>query len=174
MLQFVKDLHISFISSTETAMGEIISVLSHYHRKIMRIFEPTFIEIIHHIDTTFWASSRKLIGEIEWNIPNFEALTIVAGYCRGDLTNFWFVADFIYARKTELMNSPYLLRSSNFTQQLDAIYKDLLRNDFMTNVKKYFSLLMNVVYEYYLAQIPYSEWIMKLQFLTRSMILIVD
>lgn len=62
-LQFVKDLHISFISSTESVMNELMSVLSHYWRKILLVFEPTFIEIIHHIDSTFWASTRKLVGK---------------------------------------------------------------------------------------------------------------
>lgn len=28
------------------------------------VLEPTFIEIIHHIDSTFWASSKNLIGNI--------------------------------------------------------------------------------------------------------------
>ncbi|XP_065216942.1 uncharacterized protein Apoltp isoform X2 [Planococcus citri] len=123
---FVKDLHISFVSSTESVINELISVLTHYWSKILLIFEPTFIEIIHHIDSTFWSSTRKLV-------------------------------DFIYARKDDFMNSPYILKSTNLTQKLDSIYKDFSKNDFITNVKKYVGVMFDAVYEYYFSQIPFRD-----------------
>lgn len=63
-VQFVKDLHISFVSGIESIIEEIVTVLTHYQKKILMVLEPTFIEIIHHIDSTFWASSKNLIGNI--------------------------------------------------------------------------------------------------------------
>lgn len=115
------------------------------------IFEPTFIEIIHHIDSTFWASTRKLIGTI-WYLP-------IRLLCSSKhRVIFEFLTDFIYARKDELLNSPYVLRSANFTQKLDAIYKDFSKNDIVTNMKKYIGVIFDAVYEYYFSQIPFRKF----------------
>lgn len=64
--------------------------------------------------------------------------------------------DFIYAKKNDLINSPNFLRSANFTQKLDEIYKDFSKNDIVTNVKKYLGVLYDTIYEYYISNIPYS------------------
>ena len=65
------------------------------------------------------------------------------------------IADFLYTKKNDL--SPYLLRNANVTRRLDLLYKDLIRNDLFTNLKKYSALFFDVVYEYYVAEVPYSK-----------------
>lgn len=44
------------------------------------------------------------------------------------------------------------------TQKLDAIYKDFTKNDIVTNVKKYFGVIWDAVYEYYFSQIPFRKY----------------
>lgn len=48
--------------STESAVNEMLETLSSYRKKILNLFEPTFIEIVHHIDTTLWTSTKNLVG----------------------------------------------------------------------------------------------------------------
>lgn len=67
------------------------------------------------------------------------------------------VLDFLYDRKQELIMSPYFDRFTNFTHDIDKIYRDIKANDIVTNVYKYSGLLIEFVKERYFAFVPFGK-----------------
>lgn len=55
------------------------------------------------------------------------------------------------------MQSPYYAQTQNMTQDLDKFYKDLMQNDFLTNLKKYSTMLYNLFMARYYPLIPFGE-----------------
>ncbi|XP_060856834.1 uncharacterized protein LOC132934536 [Metopolophium dirhodum] len=66
------------------------------------------------------------------------------------------VIQFLYARQQELMQSPYYAHTQNMTQDLDKFYKDLMQNDLFTNLKKYCTILYDVIKTKYYPLIPFA------------------
>ncbi|KAI4503203.1 hypothetical protein M0802_001425 [Mischocyttarus mexicanus] len=67
------------------------------------------------------------------------------------------VVDFLYNRKNEIISSPYFDRFSNFTQDIDKLYKDIKKNDIITNIDKYFGLVIQFLKERYFALVPFGK-----------------
>jgi len=65
--------------------------------------------------------------------------------------------DFLYDRKKEIITSPYFDRFTNFTQDIDKIYRDIKANDIVTNVYKYSSLMIQFIKERYFAFVPFGK-----------------
>lgn len=65
--------------------------------------------------------------------------------------------DFFYDRKKELITSPYFDRFTNFTHDVDKIYRDIKANDIVTNVHKYSGLMIQFVKERYFAFVPFGK-----------------
>jgi len=66
--------------------------------------------------------------------------------------------EFLYARQQELMQSPYYAHTQNITQDLDRFYKDLMQNDLFTNLKKYCTILYDVIKTKYYPLIPFGKY----------------
>ncbi|XP_025406452.1 uncharacterized protein LOC112680523 [Sipha flava] len=73
------------------------------------------------------------------------------------------VIQFLYARQQELMLSPYYTQTQNMTQDLDKFYKDLMHNDVLTNLKKYTTMLYDVIKTRYYPLIPFATEINALR-----------
>ncbi|XP_015599666.1 uncharacterized protein LOC107269849 [Cephus cinctus] len=67
------------------------------------------------------------------------------------------ILDFLYDRRNELMTSPYFDRFTNFTQDVDKIYKDIKANDIVTNIHKYSSILIQFLTERYFTVVPFGK-----------------
>lgn len=67
------------------------------------------------------------------------------------------VLDFLYDRKNELMTSPYFDRFTNFTQDVDKIYKDIKAHDIVTNVRKYSGIIIQFIKERYFTMVPFGK-----------------
>lgn len=65
--------------------------------------------------------------------------------------------DFFYKRTNELVESPYFNKVSNFTQDLDKFYQDLMQNDLPTNIKTYADTLWNFLKDRYFKLVPFSN-----------------
>lgn len=68
-----------------------------------------------------------------------------------------FHLDFLYVRTNEIVELPYFTKFSNFTQDIDYIYKDITGNDIFTNIYKYSSKIWNFLCEKYFRLIPFSK-----------------
>lgn len=67
------------------------------------------------------------------------------------------IFDFLYARTNEIVDSPYFHKVSNFTQDLDRLYRDIMANDMLTNVRKYSALAWQFVKEKYFVLVPFGK-----------------
>lgn len=65
--------------------------------------------------------------------------------------------DFLYDRKQELITSPYFDRFTNFTHDIDKVYRDIKANDIVTSVHKYSGLMIQFVKERYFAFVPFGK-----------------
>jgi len=65
--------------------------------------------------------------------------------------------DFLYNRKKEIITSPYFDRLTNFTHDIDKVYRDIKANDIVTNVHKYSGLMIQFVKERYFAFVPFGK-----------------
>jgi len=74
------------------------------------------------------------------------------------LIRIYDTTEFLYARQQELMQSPYYAHTQNMTQDLDKFYKDLMQNDLFTNLKKYCTILYDVIKSKYYPLIPFGEY----------------
>lgn len=59
------------------------------------------------------------------------------------------------------MQSPYYAHTQNMTQDLDKVYQDLMHNDFLTNLKKYSSMLFEVIKTRYYPLIPFGKCLVE-------------
>ncbi|XP_025074116.1 uncharacterized protein LOC105427375 [Pogonomyrmex barbatus] len=65
--------------------------------------------------------------------------------------------DFLYDRKKEIITSPYFDRFTNFTHDIDKVYRDIKANDIVTNVYKYSGVVIQFVKERYFAFVPFGK-----------------
>lgn len=67
------------------------------------------------------------------------------------------VLDFMYNRRNDLIASPYFDRFTNFTQDVDKLYRDIKSNDIITNIQKYTSVVIQFLKERYLTFVPFGK-----------------
>lgn len=56
-----------------------------------------------------------------------------------------------------MTESPYFTKVSNFTQDMDRLYRDITTNDILTNIKKYSAVTWYFVKEKYFKYVPFSN-----------------
>lgn len=59
--KMIKDMHVSFVHYVESLWIQASISLSQYWSRMLRIIEPTFIQVVHHVETVFWQGSKKFI-----------------------------------------------------------------------------------------------------------------
>ncbi|XP_053673666.1 uncharacterized protein LOC128723926 [Anopheles nili] len=73
----------------------------------------------------------------------------------------WFVGNeiftFLYNKTQEIADSPYFNTVTNFTQDLDMLYKDVVTNDVFTNVRKYSAVSYRFLREKYFQIVPFGR-----------------
>ncbi|XP_058818906.1 uncharacterized protein LOC131681859 [Topomyia yanbarensis] len=67
------------------------------------------------------------------------------------------VFSFLYNKTQEIAESPYFTKVTNFTQDLDTLYKDLIHNDIITNSKKYGAIVVRFVKEKFFRLVPFGR-----------------
>ena len=55
------------------------------------------------------------------------------------------------------MESPYFVKVSNITHDMDVLYQDIQKNDMFTNFKKYSTLLYKFLKEKILRVMPFGK-----------------
>ncbi|XP_076620317.1 apolipoprotein lipid transfer particle [Colletes latitarsis] len=67
------------------------------------------------------------------------------------------ILDFLYNRGNDLIASPYFDRLSNFTHDVDKLYRDITANDIVTNIQKYSGLVIKFLKERYFVFVPFGK-----------------
>ncbi|XP_028158784.1 uncharacterized protein LOC114351683 isoform X6 [Ostrinia furnacalis] len=123
------------------------------HMRFLEYWEETWVNATTRL-YNYWHDLLKSIEPLFFKVLYY-AESFVVTIWKG-------VMDFFYNRTQELTDSPYFNYVSTFTQEMDKIYKDLMNNDLVTNVKKYSKALFNVVWSKIEKYIPFKEEIMQL------------
>ena len=79
--QTIKDLHVAFITQMENFWNKVsASFWSHWHHFLQTI-EPTFIKLIHFIESVLWKASREILGKTPaWYI--FGIIKLLSTKCK--------------------------------------------------------------------------------------------
>lgn len=72
-------------------------------------------------------------------------------------SNLFLFTDFLYQRTNELTGTPYFHKVSNFTQDIDRLYRDIVSNDALTNIRKYSVLAWQFFKEKYFRLVPFGR-----------------
>ncbi|KAJ8978166.1 hypothetical protein NQ317_004215 [Molorchus minor] len=65
--------------------------------------------------------------------------------------------DFLYLRKNEIMESPYFVKFTEFSHDLDKFYKDITGNNTVASIYKYANIGWKFLKEKYLHSIPFGQ-----------------
>jgi hypothetical protein len=55
------------------------------------------------------------------------------------------------------LESPYFSKIYDFGQDVDKIYKDFVKNDILTNIRKYTKILYDFIREKYFTIVPFGK-----------------
>lgn len=61
---FMKDLHVSFIRYMEHLWKQTYAMLLDNWYKTLAAIEPTFIKIVHYLETVAWNASKEFLGTL--------------------------------------------------------------------------------------------------------------
>lgn len=56
------------------------------------------------------------------------------------------------------MKSSVFAKNTNLTKNLDVFYEDLTKNDFITNLKKYAQMLVDLIRQHYFSIVPFGDY----------------
>ncbi|XP_045454917.1 apolipophorins [Melitaea cinxia] len=118
------------------------------HMKFLDYWEETWVNATNRL-SKYWHDLLKSIEPLFFKILHYTEAFVVTIW-RG-------VMDFFHERTHELTDTPYFNYVSTFGHEMDRIYKDLVNNDIITNIKKYTKKLWNVVWGKIEKYIPFTD-----------------
>lgn len=71
-----------------------------------------------------------------------------------------FYLDFLYITKNEIIESPYFVKFSKFSHDVDKFYQDIKGNSTIAAIYKYSEIGVNFVKEKYINLIPFGKELM--------------
>lgn len=60
--KFIKEMHVSFIRYMEQLYKETYAMMLDSWHKTLAAIEPTFIKIVHYLETMAWKGSKEFLG----------------------------------------------------------------------------------------------------------------
>ncbi|CAG9792371.1 unnamed protein product [Diatraea saccharalis] len=123
------------------------------HMRLLEYWEETWVNATSRL-YTYWHDLLKSIEPLFFKVLDYTETFVVS---------IWHsMMDFFYSRTQELTDSPYFNYVSTFSHEVDKIYKDLITNDLVTNIKKYSKKSFNFLWQKVEKYIPFKEEIMQL------------
>nr|CAD7603256.1 unnamed protein product [Timema genevievae] len=62
-LTFIKELHVSFVKHLEELWHGLSSMVQHHWNTMLETIEPTFIHLIHYLETLSWKASKEILAQ---------------------------------------------------------------------------------------------------------------
>ncbi|KAM3962221.1 LOW QUALITY PROTEIN: apolipoprotein lipid transfer particle [Aphomia sociella] len=137
----------------ETMILQYDNFVRDMHMKLLEYWEETWVNATSRL-YKYWQELLKSIEPLFFKVLHYTESFVV--------TIWKGLMDFFYNRTQELTDSPYFNYVSAFGQEMDKIYKDLIHNDLITNVKKYSKKLFNVIWIKIEKYIPFKDEFMQL------------
>ncbi|XP_053620364.1 uncharacterized protein Apoltp [Plodia interpunctella] len=123
------------------------------HMRLLEYWEETWVNATTRL-SNYWQELLKSIEPLFFKMLHYTESFVVTIW-RG-------VMDFFYNRTQELTDSPYFNYVSTFGQEMDKIYKDLMNNDVLTNIKKYSRKLFDNIWAKLEKYIPFKDEVVQL------------
>ncbi|XP_049547862.1 uncharacterized protein LOC125959115 [Anopheles darlingi] len=141
------------------AMRYLSSTLEESLQRYDNFIKQLHLQFIKNIQE-LWDKCTNM-ATIFWHrmLQNIEPTIIrIVHYCE---SLSWYVGNeiftFLYDKTQKLADSPYFNTVTNFTQDLDMLYKDLVTNDVFTNTKKYSAVTFRFLREKYFQIVPFAR-----------------
>ncbi|CAH1394070.1 unnamed protein product [Nezara viridula] len=142
--------------------GETIDKISEYLQKIAgkydKMIRELHISFLHYVEQ-LWTDTVNIIYNYWTKTLKVIEPTFIQ-FAHHTETVFWEgskkILEFLYARQSELLSSPVFMKNKNFTKNLDVFYEDITNNDFLTNLKKYTKMLIDLIREQYFSAVPFG------------------
>ncbi|CAK1547731.1 unnamed protein product [Leptosia nina] len=118
------------------------------HMRLLDYWEETWVNATTRL-SKYWHELLKSIEPLFFKIVHYTEAFVVAIWKE--------VMDFFHERTHELTDTPYFNYVSTFGHEMDKIYKDLVNDDIITNIKKYTRKLWNVIWSKIEKYVPFTE-----------------
>lgn len=141
------------------SISQVSSIIENVLEKYDRFVKDLHVSFIKYIEN-LWGQISHSISQ-QWNrfLLLVEPLFIRCVHYLE--TVVWKaskeVVDFLYDRRNDLIASPYFDRFTNFTQDIDKLYRDIKANDIITNVQKYTGVVIQFLKERYFNFVPFGK-----------------
>ncbi|CAG9122181.1 unnamed protein product [Plutella xylostella] len=132
----------------EAAIMQYDTFVRDLHMKLLDYWESTWVNARNRL-SKYWHELLKSMEPLFFKVVHYTE-SFVFTLWRG-------VMDFFYSRTQELTDSPYFNYVSTFGHEMDRIYKDLVNEDIITNIKKYSKKLWNVAWDKIQKYIPFKD-----------------
>ncbi|KAI8423686.1 hypothetical protein MSG28_012721 [Choristoneura fumiferana] len=123
------------------------------HMKLLEYWESTWVNATTRL-AKYWHQLLKSMEPLFFKMLHYTE-SFVFTVWRG-------VMDFFYNRTQELTDNPYFNYVSTFGHEMDKVYKDLMNNDLLTNIKKYSNKFWNVIWGKIEKYIPFKDEFLQL------------
>ncbi|XP_053697453.1 uncharacterized protein LOC128744450 [Sabethes cyaneus] len=124
-----------------------------------KFIKDLHLQFIKNVQEIWNKLSETITSYWQRMLQNIEPSVIKLAHYAESMT--WHVGhevfSFLYNKTQEIAESPYFTKVSNFTQDLDTLYKDLIHNDIITNAKKYGSIVIRFVQEKFFRLVPFGR-----------------
>ncbi|CAH0714994.1 unnamed protein product, partial [Brenthis ino] len=132
----------------ETMILQYDTFVRDLHMKFLEYWEETWVNATNRMGK-YWHDLLKSIEPLFFKMLHYSEAFVV--------TIWKSIMDFFHERTHELTDTPYFNYVSTFGHEMDRIYKDLVNNDIITNVKKYSRKLWNVIWGKIEKYIPFTD-----------------
>uniref|UniRef100_A0A182M2K1 Vitellogenin domain-containing protein n=1 Tax=Anopheles culicifacies TaxID=139723 RepID=A0A182M2K1_9DIPT len=137
-----------FSSSLENSLERYDKFVKDIHLQFIKNIQEIWEKSVS-MASTFW---HKMLQNIEPTIIRLAHYGESLGWYVGNE-----IFTFLYNKTQEIADSPYFNTVTNFTQDLDNLYKDLVTNDMFTNLEKYSSITRRFLWEKYFQLVPFAR-----------------
>ncbi|XP_055713060.1 uncharacterized protein LOC129807664 isoform X2 [Phlebotomus papatasi] len=141
------------------SLEHISSILGKAVEKYDKFIKDLHLSLIKYVENLYTRLTDMLASYWKKILQNIEPSIIkFAHYVEMMMWNVSKeVFDFLYKRTNEFAESPYFNKVSNFTQDLDRVYKDFVQNDAITNIKKYSVIMWQFLKDKYFKFVPFGK-----------------
>ncbi|XP_072946200.1 uncharacterized protein Apoltp [Epargyreus clarus] len=132
----------------ETMILQYDNFVRDLHMKFLEYWEETWVNATTRL-AKYWQDILKSIEPLFFKMLHYTEAFVV--------TIWRNVMDFFHERTHELTDTPYFNYVSTFGHEMDRIYKDIMNNDIITNIKKYSKKLWGVIWSKVEKFIPFKD-----------------
>lgn len=141
------------------SMKYLSEVLETSVQRYDKFIKDLHLQFIKHVQEMWKKMTDVITSYWQRMLQNIEPSVIKLAHYAEAMT--WHIGhevfSFLYNKTQEIAESPYFTKVTNFTQDLDTLYKDFVQNDIITNTKKYGSIVIRFVKEKFFRLVPFGR-----------------